>query len=94
MLQGLHLGLDHLLEKEPTKRLGKNSTAHDEVRAHPWFQGIDFEKLLARAIPAPWKPRLTSATATSNFDEYDEELLDASADDDADAPPSAVEWDF
>ena len=83
-----------LLIKEPDKRLGKRSSEHDEVRAHPWFQGVDFEELLARRIPAPWKPRLASAVDTSNFDEYDEELLDAAADDDADAQPSAIEWDF
>ena len=85
--------IDALLEKDPAKRLGKRSTAHDEVRQHAWFQGIDYEKLFARAIPAPWKPTLSSATDTSHFDEYDEEPLDKAADD-AEASPSAVEWDF
>ena len=37
---------------------------------HPWFQAIDFEKLLKREIEMPFKPKVKSETDASNFDAY------------------------
>ena len=44
-------------------RLGKVSA--DEIRAHPFFRGVDFDSL--RRIRAPFEPRLTSNIDTTYF---------------------------
>ncbi|XP_060526437.1 serine/threonine-protein kinase Warts isoform X2 [Cylas formicarius] len=53
------------------KRLGKNAS---EVKGHPFFKDIDFEKGLRRQ-PAPHKPRIEYPTDTSNFDPIDPDRL-------------------
>lgn len=53
------------------KRLGKNAS---EVKSHPFFKDIDFEKGLRRQ-PAPHIPRIEYPTDTSNFDPVDPEKL-------------------
>lgn len=66
------------------KRLGKNAS---EVKSHPFFKDIDFEKGLRRQ-PAPYIPRIEYPTDTSNFDPIDPDKLknsipmDSSASDD------------
>lgn len=32
----------------------------DEIKEHPFFRCIDFEKLYRREIEAPWKPPMLS----------------------------------
>ncbi|XP_050517963.1 serine/threonine-protein kinase Warts [Diabrotica virgifera virgifera] len=53
------------------KRLGKNAS---EVKSHPFFKDIDFEKGLRRQ-QAPYKPRIEYPTDTSNFDPIDPDKL-------------------
>ncbi|KAL1513255.1 hypothetical protein ABEB36_002686 [Hypothenemus hampei] len=53
------------------KRLGKNA---NEIKSHPFFKEIDFEKGLRRQ-PAPHKPRIEYPTDTSNFDPIDPDRL-------------------
>lgn len=53
------------------RRLGKNA---DEVKSHPFFSSIDFEKGLRRQV-APHIPRIQYPTDTSNFDPVDPEKL-------------------
>ncbi|XP_018323190.1 serine/threonine-protein kinase Warts [Agrilus planipennis] len=78
----LHIPKQANLSKESTdlilklctnadKRLGKNAT---EVKAHPFFSGIDFEKGLRRQ-PAPHIPKIDYPTDTSNFDPVDPDKL-------------------
>ena len=42
----------------------------DEIRAHPWFDGLDWAALEARDVPGPIAPALSSPFDTSNFDEF------------------------
>ncbi|KAF4520448.1 hypothetical protein B566_EDAN004020 [Ephemera danica] len=56
------------------RRLGKNAS---EVKAHPFFKKVDFEKGL-RHQKAPYKPKLEHATDTSNFDPVDPDKLRSS----------------
>ena len=51
-----------LLERSPEVRLGVKTN----VRAHPFFKSIDFEKLEKREILPPFKPKIVSLT----FDPY------------------------
>ncbi|EEB15352.1 serine/threonine-protein kinase LATS1, putative [Pediculus humanus corporis] len=53
------------------KRLGKNAS---EVKAHPFFKSIDFEKGL-RTQTAPYLPRIQNPMDTSNFDPVDPDKL-------------------
>lgn len=61
--------LSKLLEKDPTNRIGTEGGV-DEIMAHPWFEGFDFDKLLARELDAPFIPKLSEDIEdVSNFDE-------------------------
>lgn len=52
-------------------RLGKDA---NEVKNHPFFKTIDFEKGLRRQV-APYIPRIEYPTDTSNFDPIDPDKL-------------------
>lgn len=56
-----------LLNRNPKHRLGSINDAR-ELRAHPFFQDIDWNLLKSKSIPPPFKPHLASETDTSNFD--------------------------
>ena len=60
-----------LLVKEPTKRFGCGRAADAEVKDHPFFEGLDFKKLVAMEIAAPWKPTVSSKTDVSQFEPFD-----------------------
>ncbi|ENN75264.1 serine/threonine-protein kinase Warts isoform X2 [Dendroctonus ponderosae] len=53
------------------KRLGKNAI---EIKNHPFFEDIDFDKGLRRQA-APHKPHIEYPTDTSNFDPIDPDRL-------------------
>jgi len=65
--------IDRLLCVDPTHRLGCLKGGSADVRRHPWFQGISFNKLEDKAIPAPYVPKIKSPTDDSNFDKYEDE---------------------
>lgn len=56
-----------LLNRNPKHRLGSINDAR-ELRAHAFFNDIDWNLLKAKSIPPPFKPHLASETDTSNFD--------------------------
>jgi len=65
----------------PDRRLGKNAS---EVKEHPFFASVNFEKGLRTQV-APHIPRISYLTDTSNFDPVDPERLhnsDSSGDSD------------
>ncbi|TPX38285.1 hypothetical protein SmJEL517_g00073 [Synchytrium microbalum] len=51
------------------ERLGKNGPA--EIKAHPWFKGIDFEKI--RAHKPPFVPELDGPEDTKYFENEEDE---------------------
>lgn len=63
------------LERNVSRRLGaKKTTMFDiggatAVKQHPFFEGIDWAKLIALQVEPPLKPDLVSTTDTSNFAE-------------------------
>lgn len=60
-------------------RLGKTSA--DEIKSHHFFEGIDFDPLNGlRKQPAPFVPKISHPTDTSNFDAIDPDRLNGSAD--------------
>ena len=47
--------LHGLMERDASRRLGASSGG-EELRAHKLFQAVEWELLLARRLPAPWRP--------------------------------------
>lgn len=61
-----------LLVKDVSKRLGCMRGGAGDVKAHPFFRAVDWERLRRREVAPPWRPRIANALDTSNFDDYDE----------------------
>lgn len=66
-----------LLERDPNRRLGyrPGGGGLDDLKAHPWFRGIDWEKLRKKEVVPPFEPDSKRA----NFDathELEELLLE------------------
>ncbi|KAJ3341294.1 hypothetical protein HDU93_005264 [Gonapodya sp. JEL0774] len=59
--------LKQLLNRDSNQRLGANGA--DEIKRHPFFAGIDWNKLHHKKYQPPYKPTVLSAADTSNFDE-------------------------
>lgn len=60
--------LSKMLERDPKKRIGSKNA--EEIKKHPFFKSIDWEKLLRREIEPPFKPIIEGgATSVSNVDE-------------------------
>lgn len=55
-----------LLNRDPEKRLGANGS--DEVKAHPFFLDIDWKKLVSKGYTPLFKPPVSGAFDTKNFD--------------------------
>lgn len=56
-----------LLNRNPKHRLGSLNDAR-ELKAHPFFQDVDWDLLKTKSIPPPFKPHISSESDTSNFD--------------------------
>jgi serine/threonine protein kinase len=56
-----------LLNRDPKKRLGSREDVED-VKAHPFFEDIDFDKMMKKEIDPPYQPKVKGADDTSNFD--------------------------
>ena len=57
-----------LLTKDPTRRLGSGPKDAEEIKPHPFFASIDWEKLQRGEITPPWAPTITGNQDTSQFD--------------------------
>ncbi|KAJ7853541.1 kinase-like domain-containing protein [Mycena olivaceomarginata] len=56
-----------LLQRDPSKRLGAHGS--EEIKKHPFFaKYIDWNRLLAKKYPTPFKPSVESVLDVANFD--------------------------
>ena len=46
-----------MLHKDPDKRMGRNGI--NEIKAHPWFEEIDFGMVEAKYLDPPFVPNVT-----------------------------------
>ena len=60
--------LQGLLERDTTKRLGSSEDDANELKRHPWFAKIDWEKLYRRELDPPVKPYVSGPEDTRNID--------------------------
>jgi serine/threonine kinase 32 len=44
--------VNQTIQRKPQNRLGNNGP--QEVKAHPWFKGVDWEKLKAKKLTSPF----------------------------------------
>ncbi|GCE99413.1 serine/threonine protein kinase, AGC [Zygosaccharomyces mellis] len=68
-------GFDHdakdlligLLSRDPKRRLGYHGA--EEIRSHPFFSQLSWRRLLMKGYIPPYKPPVSNAMDTSNFDQ-------------------------
>ena len=54
--------------RQPSHRLGSGPEDAAEVKRHPFFSGIDWERLKTKQLPAPFKPHTTGLSDLRNID--------------------------
>jgi hypothetical protein len=62
-----------ILKKKPSERLGYNGP--EEVKQHPWFNDIDWEKLYRKEVKPPYKPKLDSPDDLKHFEDVGKATL-------------------
>jgi serine/threonine protein kinase len=58
-----------LLIKDPRRRLGAQRGAWIELRPHPFFNGLEWDKVVKREVAAPYVPVVSGETGTENFED-------------------------
>lgn len=56
------------LEIKPKKRLGHSEGDAHEIKNHPFFKGIDWEKIIEKSFSPPFKPKLLNEQDLRYFD--------------------------
>lgn len=62
-----------LLTRRQAARLGNLSNGHHDVREHPWFKDLDFDKLNNMELKAPWVPNIKNPFDSSHFEDFSRE---------------------
>ncbi|KAF8806666.1 AGC/PKA protein kinase [Phlegmacium glaucopus] len=62
-----------LMEGDPSRRYGNLRHGAGDVFAHPWFREVDWDRLAARQITAPYLPRISGEGDASAYDNYPED---------------------
>ena len=66
--------LKKLITRDLSERLGNLQNGSEDVKNHPWFNEVIWEKLLARYIETPYESPIQQGQGdTSQFDRYPEE---------------------
>ncbi|ORX54978.1 Pkinase-domain-containing protein [Hesseltinella vesiculosa] len=61
-----------LLTADLSKRYGNLKGGSEDIKQHPWFEGVHFQSLLMKQVRAPYVPRLRGDGDASHFDKYPE----------------------
>ncbi|VBB31157.1 unnamed protein product, partial [Acanthocheilonema viteae] len=91
MPQSLSVGAQHLLralfKRNPANRLGCTTDDVQQIKSHPFFDTINWEKLYRREVQPPFKPLCTPSNHTRCFDP---EFTKKTPHDSPALPPSAT----
>ncbi|KAK3728890.1 hypothetical protein QZH41_010188 [Actinostola sp. cb2023] len=60
--------LEHLLQKDKTKRLGFGEIDFDEIKTHPFFRNINWDFLVEKKIEPPYNPNVSGQLDLKHFD--------------------------
>lgn len=63
-----HSILKGLLQKDPAKRLGTGPNGSQDIKKHPFFKGIIWNKLESKSINPPFRPQVEGPECVQNFD--------------------------
>lgn len=61
--------IQKLLQKNPELRLGAGEEDASQIKRHKFFQGMDWDALLAKKVKPPFLPVIRAPKDVSNFDE-------------------------
>ncbi|KAE9553376.1 hypothetical protein FO519_003439 [Halicephalobus sp. NKZ332] len=76
-----------LFKRNPQNRLGAGPEGVEQIKRHPFFSTINWTRLLARELPPPFKPAISSNDDTIYFDS---EFTKKTPRDSPALPPSAT----
>ena len=62
--------IKHLLDKDTSKRYGNLKNGVDDIKNHPFFRSMNWEKLLKQEIPADFIPKIKAGNELKYFDFY------------------------
>jgi serine/threonine protein kinase len=62
-----------LLEVDVSKRLGCTAAGAEEIKSHPWFGGIEWDKIYNHQYQPPLVPLVEDMADTQNFADYSAE---------------------
>lgn len=66
--------LERLITADLTKRLGNLYGGSQDVKGHPWFAEVTWDRLARKDIDAPYTPPVKAGTGdASQFDRYPED---------------------
>jgi hypothetical protein len=60
--------LSRLLIRDPKLRLGSGERDAAELKEHPFFKEVNWDKMMARKVMPPWSPQVAGSLDTSQFD--------------------------
>ena len=67
--------VNKMLKRKPEERLGFNGIA--EVKSHPWFSDINWDKMATKKYPSPFMPNIHEQNYdTVSVSEYDDEYVE------------------
>merc|ERR1712128_371236 len=67
--------LRNLLQVDLTKRYGNLKNGVNDIKNHRWFATTEWIAVYQRKVEAPFIPKVKAPGDTSNFDDYEEEVL-------------------
>jgi len=65
--------LQGMLNRDPNRRLGGGPSDGEEVKAHPFLAGVDWQAVVERRVTPPFQP---AVTADGDVKYFDREFLD------------------
>lgn len=65
--------LEGFFQVDQSKRLGCTAAGAEEIKAHPWFQGIDWNKVYNHRYQPPLMPVVEDEGDSANFADYSDQ---------------------
>ena len=83
--------IEKLLTLDPKQRIGNGSNDAKEIKAHPYFKDIDWDKYYRKEVKPPFIPKLKNDTDLRYFDKA---FTDESINVKQQVPRSRVQSDY